>query len=239
MRCNYLIYFNICYFPISTSFFCIHNNLSITASTYNRRGDFVFRGLDFSGFLSIFIKPSRRANILKEVLLWKSKSHYPGWPPKKPKDCFTIWTPSLCSRWCTPVVSSTKKNCIYAKRKCWKSTNRPLTRTKMSCKKGSKSTFAPPRVKKLAFCTLDPRKPSKMHPLLNFVSKLGGIFKFWPNFEVSPPLSVNFLCFSGVLSPLLKKRIFYDHIIKCGLQNSFFFDYCGSKFECIPVHREG
>jgi len=46
-----------------------HNNLSITASTYNRRGDFVFRRLDFSEFLSIFIKPSRKANILKEVLL--------------------------------------------------------------------------------------------------------------------------------------------------------------------------
>ena len=44
-------------------------NLSITASTYNRRGDLFFSGLDFSEFLSIFIKPSRKANILKEVLL--------------------------------------------------------------------------------------------------------------------------------------------------------------------------
>jgi len=47
----------------------VHNNLSITASTYNRRSYFVFRGLDFSEILSIFIKPSRKANILKEVLL--------------------------------------------------------------------------------------------------------------------------------------------------------------------------
>ena len=37
----------------------VHNNLSIAASTYNRRGDFVFWGLDFSEILSIFIKASR------------------------------------------------------------------------------------------------------------------------------------------------------------------------------------
>ena len=80
----------------------IHNNLSIAASTYTRRGDFVFRGLDFSEILSIFIKPSRKANILKEVLLWKSKSHCRGWLPKKPKDSSSIWTQSLCSSKCTP-----------------------------------------------------------------------------------------------------------------------------------------
>ena len=51
--------------------------------------------------------------------------------------------------------------------------------------------------------------------------------------RVYSQLSVIFYVYLGVSPPLLKKSHFYDHIIKCGLQNSYFFVYCGAIFDLI------
>ena len=64
----------------------------------------------------------------------------------------------------------------------------------------------------------NPVTPTKiLTEFRGFTSTFGQFFMF-------------FRCFAATFK---KIAFFYDHIIKCGLQNSFFFDYCGSNFDII------